>query len=147
MYRVLEAIVFSLCHVTLYILLLLLPLLSLEVELALRSLQSTYPQDEAWSNLAMQGLQSQAMTLSLTEAQPRQHSNATTFKCHQRSQIIQDTVELSCLVISNQIIRPDQDSNSDQTGNPLKYSTHCATKPQGQAPQKPHKSLIFLQNL
>jgi len=37
------------------------------------------------------------MSLILTEAQPRWHSNATIFKCHQRSHIIEDIIEPSCL--------------------------------------------------
>ena len=47
--------------------------------------------------LAMQGLQPLAVSLNLTEVQPWWHWNATIFKCHQRSQIIRDTVRPYCL--------------------------------------------------
>ena len=69
--------------------------------------------------------------------------NNTIFKCHQWSQIVEDTVKPSCL--SKKLIskyatsnlephyQSDQDSNSGQTSNLLKYSMHFAAKLQRQA--------------
>jgi len=70
---------------------------SLQARLALKWLQPAQPQAEMRSTLVVEGLQVHTTSLILTQVQPRRHSNDTIVKCHQRSQIIQDTVKRSWL--------------------------------------------------
>ena len=67
----------------------------------------------------------------------------TDHRGHGRTLLPVQEIDLkACALVNlNQIIRPDRDSNPGPTGNPLKYSEHCATKPQGQTGKQTDKHL------
>ena len=83
----------------------------------------------------LQGLQLHVTSLILTEVQPWWHSNATIFKCHEWSQIIEETVIHSCLSEKSTskhvrwFFQPDRNSNPGPSSNPLKSSVHCVKRP------------------